>query len=131
MKAYLAIVVFLIISACSIRQEKKSFENKKNNSTGFVKDTLINGYQTNISLKTDYLVKETENELHIRIDNVPQDQIIIYTKTSEAKVKQSNNHKNFIVIPTKSSSKVTINLNTQTDGQIIKIGEIDIKTKSK
>lgn len=129
MEKYLIIVMIFLLLACANRRDNNSLKKNSKNLSGFVKDTLINGYQTKISLKTDYLLKGIENELHIEIYKVPQDQIVIYAKTSEARVNFSENHDNFMVIPTMTSNRVTINLNTRKDGQIVAIGEIELKTK--
>lgn len=129
MKIYLSSLILLLLIACSSGQVNNSLANGGEDGTGFVKDTLLSGYQTRISLKTDCLEKGTGNEIKIDIDRVAQGQIVIYAKTSEAQVKLSENHEKFVIIPTMKTSKVTLNLNIQDNGQVIKIGEFEIKTK--
>jgi hypothetical protein len=119
----------IIISACNNHSEIKQKILNNESSLEFEKDTLINGNQIKITLKTEYLLNRVENNLNIEVDGVAKRELMIYTKSSEAKVKLSKNEGEFTITPTTEKNKVTIYLNTQKVGEIIELGKVELIVK--
>lgn len=119
---------FILVACSNNRSEDKTIVDETHQGS-YTIDTVLNGYDTKIILSDRYLKKGSNNEMKISIKDVPYEKILIYTKTSEATVKLSNDTSGFMIFPKKTTDSVSIYINIDQEGKTILLGKINIKTE--
>ena len=122
------ILTFILIDCSNKKSENKKVIDKTQQEL-YTIDTVLDGYDTKIILSNRYLKKGLDNKMTLDIQDVPNENILIYTRTSEATVKINNDTTGFLIFPKKTVDSVSIFVNINKDGKIILLGKINIKTK--
>jgi len=127
MSRFLITAFVLMLFSCSNKtNEKKSNDKYKDN---YIIDTVLSEYSIKVILLNQYLKKGIDNQMILEIKDVPNDKVVIYTKTSEATVKLNNDTSGYLILPKITSDSVGINININNLGKMIVIGKIYIKTE--
>ena len=119
---------FILIACSNNRPENKTIIDGTHQGS-YTIDTVLDGYDTKIILSDRYLKKGSNNEMKIGIKDVPNEKILIYTKTSEATVKLIKDTTGFLILPKKTADSVSIYININKEGKTIPLGKIKIKTE--
>jgi len=122
----ISILIFALLLSCSSNSNEKGKMQDKSKDY-FVIDTLLSDYQTKLKLSQAHFKKGIDNKMMIQITSVPNDKILIYTKTSEATIKLIKDKSGYLVLPKTTADSVTINVNINKDGKMILIGKIKFK----
>ncbi|MCL3782717.1 hypothetical protein EMN47_20210 [Prolixibacteraceae bacterium JC049] len=127
MNRMLILVLLMIFMSCFNKTTEKESDNQYENN--YTLDTVLSDYLVDVVLPSQYLEKGCENEMILGIKGVPDENVIIYTKTSQATIRLNNDTTGYLIFPKISTDSVGIYVNINKDGEMTLIGKLIIETK--
>lgn len=123
MRKIINILIITLLLSCTSNYNDRTETLDKSKST-FEIDTLLSDYKVSVKLNHARFRKGIDNDIILQISNIPNDNISIYTKTSEATVKLAKDKSAYMVHPSTKTESVTIHVNIKKEGIINLIGKL-------